>query len=335
MTRDDFREAVFARDNKLCVFCGIAAVDAHHLIERRLWQDGGYHVNNGISVCGPCHIACEQTIYSVEEGRTAAGITKIIVPDHFEADTSYDKWGNVILEDGKRAPGELFYDESVQKILKEGGVLDLFVQYMKYPRTYHLPWSSCQTKSDRILTNTDHFKGKTVVVTEKLDGENTSLYQDKIHARSINGKSHLSQGWVRNFHAQIAHNIPFGFRICGENLYARHSILYQALPSYFMGFSVWTGMDCLGWDQTMEWFELLDITPVPVLYEGRFEGIDWDGFERDTQRLNREGYVVRLADTFHIRDFRTSVAKYVRPNHIQNAHRWDANFVRNELGATG
>lgn len=34
LTRDQFREGVFARDNYKCVFCDKPAVDAHHILER-------------------------------------------------------------------------------------------------------------------------------------------------------------------------------------------------------------------------------------------------------------------------------------------------------------
>jgi 5-methylcytosine-specific restriction endonuclease McrA len=37
MTRNEFRQAVFERDNYRCVICGDPAVDAHHIIERRLF----------------------------------------------------------------------------------------------------------------------------------------------------------------------------------------------------------------------------------------------------------------------------------------------------------
>ena len=43
LTRDQFREGVFKRDNHKCVICRAPAVDAHHIIERRLWTDGGYY----------------------------------------------------------------------------------------------------------------------------------------------------------------------------------------------------------------------------------------------------------------------------------------------------
>ena len=36
------RNAVFKRDANLCVICHAAASDAHHIMERRLFDDGGY-----------------------------------------------------------------------------------------------------------------------------------------------------------------------------------------------------------------------------------------------------------------------------------------------------
>ena len=124
LTRDQFREQVFARSNHRCVFCGEPAVDAHHILERRLWPDGGYYLENGAAVCGPHHLACERTTYSVEDVRNAAGITRIVVPPHLYDDHIYDKWGNPVLGDGRRGKGELFQDESVRKVLKEGEVED-------------------------------------------------------------------------------------------------------------------------------------------------------------------------------------------------------------------
>ena len=113
------------------------AKDAHHIIERRLFPDGGYYLNNGASVCEKHHLECEATTISVEQVREVCGITKIIIPPHLYPDQPYDKWGNPLLENGRRLRGELFFDESVQKILKFGGVLDQFDKYVKYPRSYH------------------------------------------------------------------------------------------------------------------------------------------------------------------------------------------------------
>jgi len=239
LTREQFRTQVFARDNNQCVICGKPSQDAHHIIERRLWDNGGYHIDNGASLCADCHMKAEQTIISCKEIRKAAGIKTILLPPHFYSDTRYDKWGNIILPDGRRLKGELFFDESVQKILKSCDLLDFFCKYVKYPRTYHLPWSKGFTKYDRIVKNTKQFEGKEVIVTVKLDGENTTFYNDYIHARSLDGMGHASQSWVKNFHSKISYNIPEGWRVCGENVFAKHTIQYNYLSTYFYVFSIW------------------------------------------------------------------------------------------------
>ncbi len=323
LSRDDFREQVFARDKHQCVFCKSPAVDAHHIIERRLWSDGGYYLNNGASVCEEHHIQCEQTTISTEDVRCACNITRIIVPSHLYSDQPYDKWGNPILANGKRLKGELFFDESVQKILTQGGVLDLFSDQVKYPRTHHLPWSEGVNNDDRVIHSLSTFIGKRIIVTEKMDGENTSLYNDYIHARSVDGRSHPSRDWVKQFWSTISADIPEGWRVCGENLYAKHSIHYDNLSTYFMGFSIWNERNvCLGWDDTIEWFKLMGITPVPILYDGLFDEAtikelwnekDWDGCE---------GYVIRLADAIRYGDFRNSFAKFVRKGHVQTVKHW-------------
>jgi hypothetical protein len=321
LTRNQFREAVFARDNHFCVFCPASAVDAHHILERRLWSDGGYYLDNGASVCEKHHRMCESTEILPSIVRLTAGITRTIVPPHLYDDVEYDKWGNVILPDGRRLKGELFFDESVQKVIKP--FLDLFVQYVKYPRTHHLPWSQNINNDDRIIPSMEAFKGQPVVVTEKMDGENTTFYRDYIHARSLDGRSHESRDWVKQFRSMIAHDIPEGMRICGENLFAKHSIAYNDLSTYFMGFSMWNEKNiCLSWQDTVEWFQLIGITPVPVLYEGIFDEQKIKSLFDPKEWSNKEGYVLRVAGPIKYGEFKTKVAKFVRKDHIQTVKHW-------------
>lgn len=323
ISREAFREGVFKRDKFICVFCSNPAKDAHHILERRLWLDGGYHIDNGISVCEEHHFACETTAISVEEARQAANIKKKIIPEHLYDDEVYDKWGNNILPSGQRLRGELFFDESVQKVLKVGGFLDLFTNRVKYPRTYHLPWSEGANDDDRTLLTCNHFLNKEVVITEKMDGENTTGYSDGyIHARSIDGRSHSSRAWVKNFLASRLHDMPEDWRLCGENLFAKHSIGYAELPSYFMGFSLWEKNLCLGWNETEYWFALLNIPSVPVLYRGIFDEKEIRKCYDSKHWEYTEGYVVRLASDFTYGSFRKSVAKFVRKNHVQTVKHW-------------
>ena len=54
----------------------------------------------------------------------------------------------------------------------------------KYNRTYHLSWSLGATNDDRISNSVDSLLGKEIVITEKLDGENTGMTNDGVYARS-------------------------------------------------------------------------------------------------------------------------------------------------------
>lgn len=331
MTRDEFRRSVFERDDYSCVLCGKLAQDAHHIMERRLFDDGGYHLDNGASVCGDCHVKCEQTLITTEELREKCGISKRDLPPHLYHDYIYDKWGNIINPDGTRIMGELYHDPSVQKILPEE-IKALFSPYVKYPRTFHLPWSESLTSDDRKLESMEIFEGQEIVVTEKMDGENSTIYWDGyFHARSISGKAHPSQSYLKSSMQKWCYDLPQNWRVCGENLYACHSIEYQKLPSYFMVFSIWDERnECLSWKDTCDWAELLGLTVVPTLYEGIYNEALLRSLPLDKSR--QEGYVLRLRRRFSYAEFRHSVAKFVRENHVQDTvHNWRLNWNPNNI----
>jgi len=123
--------------------------------------------------------------------------------------------------------------------------------------------------------------------------------------------------------AGIAHNMPENWRICGENLWAKHSIHYDSLPSYFMGFSIWNEHNvCLPWDDTVQYFQLLGIEPVPVIYDGVWDEMFFRSIHSKLDPEKDEGFVVRLADSYHYDDFARSIAKFVRKGHVQTDKHW-------------
>lgn len=197
---------------------------------------------------------------------------------------------------------------------------------VKYPRTFHLPWSLGATNDDKVLNTIDHFIGKQITVTEKMDGENTTLYSDGMHARSLDSNSHESQSFVKQLQGEIGHLIPNNFRICGENLFAKHSIHYENLPSYFLVFSVWENDRCLSWSDTCEWAALLGLTTVPVLFQGTWSLPDVQACY-DANNAAQEGYVVRLSDSFLFENFKNSIAKFVRQNHVQTDKHWKSQQI--------
>lgn len=198
------------------------------------------------------------------------------------------------------------------------------MKHVKYPRTKHLPWSLGVTDDDKMHKNTSVFDGHEVVVSIKMDGENTTFYGDGyLHARSLDSRGGVDRDWVKSFATQIAFNLPAGWRVCGENLWARHSIAYENLPSYFMGFSIWDDENrCLSWDETLTYFDLLGITPVKQIYRGIWDEqkikdlVDVLDLEKD------EGYVVRFASAFHYSEFGEKVGKFVRKGHVQTDKHW-------------
>ena len=340
--RDTFRQKCLERDNYSCVICKSKEnLSVHHIIERRLFKDGGYFLDNGASLCEKHHLEAEMTTLECSDIREACGISRVAIPEHLYKEAEYDKWGNEILKNGQRLQGELFWDESVQKILKIGNILGDFTNKIKYSRTYHLLDSPGMNRDDRRMGDQKVLEGQRVMICEKLDGENTTMYPDLITARSLDTDSHPSRDWVKNLWAQTAYNIPQNWRVCGENMFQKHAIHYSkangnALDTYFYMFSIWDDRNvCLSWDETVEWAELLGFTLVPVLYDGIYDP-DFmlelnKKMEDDSNGM--EGYVLRLAREYHYSEFRNVCGKYVRKNHVQNNHgHWKVQkVIKNEL----
>lgn len=191
---------------------------------------------------------------------------------------------------------------------------------IKFPKIDHLPWSNVSDGEDSTLASTKCFDHADVVVSEKIDGECSSLYRDYLHARSLDSGAHLSRTWLKNLHAQVAHKIPEGWRVCGENVFAKHSIFYKGLPSYFFVFAVYDDSNkCLRWSDTVDFAHQLGLEHVPVLFDGCFD-------EDEVKKCytgksvfgdsEQEGYVVRWSSSICWEAHRGSFAKYVRPGHV-------------------
>lgn len=193
---------------------------------------------------------------------------------------------------------------------------------MKYPRTPHLEWSLGASDDDTWFNG--DFSGKQIVVTEKLDGESSGLTNIVCHARSLDSKDHPSRHWLKRLHSEIKHEIPSNFKIFGENVFAKHSIFYNKLTTYFYVYSIWVDKMCLSWEETKEWASLFGLKTVPVLYEGIWNETlvksCWTG--RSVFGDQQEGYVVRVQDGFCYEQFNLHLAKMVRKNHIQTDEHW-------------
>ena len=203
---------------------------------------------------------------------------------------------------------------------------------MKYPRTKHLPNSPGFTQDDERLAEISHFAGLSVVYTEKLDGECTSCLTNKIHARSEESSHHPSQNWMRAFHSTFAWKIPTNIQIVGENVYAKHSIAYDNLTTFFYVFAI-IDLDKKVFksvNETIYWCDELGLQYVPILKVSTFDK-DFEIPKKSLFGNTIEGFVVRNIDEFPIDEMGKNMAKWVRKGHVQTDDHWKSKWIPNRI----
>ena len=216
---------------------------------------------------------------------------------------------------------------------------------MKYPRTYHLPYSPGATKDDKKLQGDwfKYYQGKEIVITEKLDGENIHMNQKDCYARSDGAPTRSP--WSRNIwdpqeglYWRIKTLIGSNETLFGENLYGEHSIHYDKLPSYFHLFAVSTESMWESWQSVKLFGAILGVKTVPELWRGIVynekqleELVNRFVKEPSVYGDTREGVVVRLTNSFPLDDFKNCVCKWVRPNHVQTDEHWTKNWKKANL----
>lgn len=292
LTREEFKKQTFSRDKNKCIFCEKEAVDAHHIIDRKLWENGGYYLNNSSSVCEEHHIMCETTEISVEEVRKACGITEIVIPSYLNPNLIYDKWGNPILKNGKRAKGEMFFLDTTQKILKKGGMLNHFSDYYLEPFYPLSPWSKKDDTTPVIKDFSALFGEKIVIFEYNPEAKFYTLTNKEIYSDTfsdINIDLEVSEFWL-----DIAMEIPYDFRI-NVNFDGKNII----------GKNIWNKEECLNYEDTAEYFEILSIRIPNILFEGIFE-------EDKIESLKHKNFITRPHNKYNYLNFKENTFKNIK-----------------------
>lgn len=209
---------------------------------------------------------------------------------------------------------------------------------IKYPRTYHLPWSLCVHSDDKLVKNTSLFDNMEIVVTEKLDGESTSMYHDYMHARSVSSAHNFTRDWAKKMQNMIANDIPPGWVFNFENVAYYHSIKYDNLESFCYLLSIWDDKGfCLSYDEQCQWADILDLAQPQVFYRGVYDEKKLKQLAETLDLEKIEGYVIRNVNSFHRDEFGLNMAKFVRKDHVQPNHEtgetehWLKNTYPNKL----
>ncbi|XP_065054389.1 uncharacterized protein LOC135683141 [Rhopilema esculentum] len=127
---------------------------------------------------------------------------------------------------------------------------------VKFPRTRHLldAGGNGVSRDDLLMTAKEaiaFLKGKVVSVEEKVDGANLGFSVNKNNEIRAQNRSHFVisnshqqfstlEAWISRHSASLLRVLEHGkFILYGEWAYAKHSIFYTRLPSYFVAFDIY------------------------------------------------------------------------------------------------
>jgi ATP-dependent RNA circularization protein (DNA/RNA ligase family) len=223
--------------------------------------------------------------------------------------------------------------------------------FFRFPHTPHLAWlGRGQPRDDKVLSQGEAaaLLAGAVVVEEKVDGANLgfSTTADGV-LRAQNRGGYLAPdhchaqfkplwGWLRPRQADLAAALWPDLMLFGEWCYAVHSVVYDRLPDWFLGFDVYDRSSGAFWDSPRRDALLgsLGLQPVPCLARGGFLLADLEGLLAGQSRVGAsplEGVLIRKESG----GFTTARAKLVRPEFTQaiDVHWSRGALRRNDLAA--
>lgn len=222
----------------------------------------------------------------------------------------------------------------------------------KYGRTYHFPFSPGTTSDDRI--NHDYWYDiltiPSLVITEKLDGENNCMNKYGVFARSH--ASPTVSPWTVKMRERwnLIKDDLGDLEIFGENMYAVHSIEYDSLTSDYYVFAVRDGDVWLSWEEVKFYANYFDLPTVPELeligdvgdvVQHRFEetilthvesNSHLGSFDPNTKNaISMEGVVVRNVGAYTVDEFQHNVFKWVRKGHVKTDEHWTKTWKKADI----
>ena len=221
--------------------------------------------------------------------------------------------------------------------------------FFRFPRTPHLAWlGEGQPRDDKVLVPGDAkaLLAGEVVVEEKVDGANLGFSVSGDGALRVQNRgSYLEKEsthpqfrplwpWLRTRESQIMEALGPDRMLFGEWCHAVHSVAYNRLPDWFLGFDVYDRSVGKFWDSSRRssLLESIRLHPVPRIAGGHFT---IQGIEQLLSTPSRvgvgavEGLVIRR----EAEGFTTARAKLVRREFTQaiDEHWSRGPLRRNEL----
>lgn len=239
----------------------------------------------------------------------------------------------------------------------------------KYGRSLHAQISLGTTSDDRFMPNgyvTFFAEMESLILTEKLDGQNNCFNKHGVFARSHTAIS--AHPWDKPLRErwQLIKNDLKELEVFGENMYGVHSIAYKELESFFYVFAIREGERWLSWEEVKFYAALLDFPTVPEIpiktplkeFQAQYSnentalenwlidclGMSWEesvetagqlgGYDPNKGEPNSEGFVIRNAAEYEMNEGNLPVAsnefsnlfKLVRAAHVKTDQHWTKNW---------
>ncbi len=205
--------------------------------------------------------------------------------------------------------------------------------FFRFPHTPHLAWLGPGTpRDDKVLSaaEANALLSGDVVIEEKLDGANLGVSVDadrrlRLQNRGqylvppFGGQFARAATWVERHHDELAPALGTKLILFGEWCAARHSIVYDHLPDWFLAFDVYERPTGRFWSARRRdgWLERLGLPAVPTLARGQttLASVKALAMTASTRfgTTPLEGVVIRRDSA----EFLEQRAKLVRPEFVQ------------------
>jgi ATP-dependent RNA circularization protein (DNA/RNA ligase family) len=215
--------------------------------------------------------------------------------------------------------------------------------FFKFPSTPHLATlAGVDIRGDKVLSESerDEFLQHDLVVEEKVDGANLGIsFDSEGNLRAQNRGAYLQLpglgqwkklgDWLTPRTDTLFEHLSDQFILFGEWCYAQHSVCYDRLPDWFLGFDIYDKR-CgrfISAKRRDDLFTEIGVAQVPVLARGHFT------YPEALQLISTSQLSDQPAEGIYLRfdqgDWLAQRAKLVRPAFIQAVEQhWSRSAIR-------
>ena len=206
-------------------------------------------------------------------------------------------------------------------------------ELFRFPRTSHLAWIAPDSpRDDKVMSSAEceRFLSGEVVVEEKVDGANLGISLDETGmlrvqnrgqylAQPFAGQFSRLRSWLVMHEAGLLSILTPDLILFGEWCAARHSVLYDGLPDWFLAFDVYDRRAEAFWDTKRRdaIVARVELCTVAILARGRFAFEDLRSLLDSAPSTYRAGPVEGLVIRRESRGQVDARAKLVRPDFVQ------------------